>query len=326
MAASGFEVNDFPRKTTSTDDNEKIAVAPGFEVSGLSSETIVAMADEGRDHGLSEVAKDPPASNDNETAMMQWNVGAPVPPSVESFPGCNCDWNEPGWTCEGSAVYPRLMAGEKCCCCGIHCKRGRRCTDDQCYSIGVDQGDEVREEERKFAEMLKNADFLIGDDLPAKIVELEKGVACNKVSIIKACKGISMTPICDHTSYVVHNDCYTPGLKGTKFFNRHFSHWSSHRQYFGFDDDVEAQFHGMCFLTSSANALSPNVNSHQWANRAGSAVNPNSKAVAKGLKTVSQADLIACKPKDHGGIGCWRTICVPREPNKAEAVATGSYR
>merc|ERR1719217_1026433 len=90
---------------------------------------------------------------------IHWILSAPSP--VESFPGCRCDWNEPGWTCEGSAVYPRLMAGEKCCCCGIHCKRGRRCTDDQCFAIGVDQGDEVREEERKWQEMMKNADFAL---------------------------------------------------------------------------------------------------------------------------------------------------------------------
>merc|ERR1719420_2217308 len=208
VTASGVEVDDTVGAdgTVSTDGTE-IKVADGFAVDSISSEIYL--------DGLSEVAKNPPDSNDNNTALMEWNTGAPVPPAVESFPGCQCNWNEPGWTCEGSAVFPSGMAGKKCCCCGIHCKMGRRCTDDQCWSIGVDQGDEVREQEKKWAEMLKNADFAINDELPVKIVDLERG-QCTNNAIENACRRYQMYPVCDHTSYVSMKRCYSPGRKGTK--------------------------------------------------------------------------------------------------------------
>jgi len=279
---------------------------------------------------LSAIAKAAPPAN--ETAMMEWNIGAPVPPPVESFPGCHCDWNEPGWTCEGSAVFPRIMAGKKCCCCGIHCKRGRRCTDDQCFSIGVDQGDEVREEERKWAEMLKSVDFVLNDELPVKIVDLEhnhhQALRCTNSEIENACRRIGMYPVCDHNSYVSMKRCYTPGLKGTKFHNRHFSHWASHRQYFGLPDEVNKRMPGTCFMANNGNwALAPQRNGHAWTNTGNwyASHTPfpppmGGKERNRPMPQISVSKLDHCdgpdsKRGEYEGWGCWKTFCVPNEPN-----------
>jgi len=275
----------------------------------LSADENQVIVDNGKtQNSLSAIANQ---AEDNATAMMEWNIGAPVPPAVESFPGCQCKWNEPGWTCEGSAVFPRSMAGEKCCCCGIYCQRGRRCTDDQCMSIGVDQGDEVREEERKWQEMLKNADFALGDDLPVKIVDLERG-RCTNTAIENACRRHQMTPVCDHNSYVAMKRCYSPGLKGTKFYNRHFSHWQSHRQYFGIPEKIERRLPGTCFMANNGNwALSPYSNSHGWTNRGG-VWTTNHIPYPPKVRSVSPTDLDNCNKEKWG---CWKTFCVSKDPN-----------
>jgi len=245
---------------------------------------------------------------------MEWNIGAPVPPPVESFPGCHCNWNEPGWTCEGSAVFPRLMAGKKCCCCGIHCKMGRRCSDDECWAIGVDQGDEVREQEKRWAEMMKNADFALDEELPVKIVELERG-RCTNTGIENACRRYQMTPVCDHTSYSSMKRCYTIGIKGTKYYNRHISHWNAHRMYMGFPEKVEREIMGMCFMANNGNwALAPNRGGHAWTSTGGVWYSSNVRYLAT-PRQLHVNDIDQCKPKDKGGWGCWRTFCVPKEPN-----------
>jgi hypothetical protein len=261
---------------------------------------------------LSDIAKTPQPGN--ETAMMEWNTGAPVPPPVDSFPGCRCDWNEPGWTCEGSAISPRVMAGKKCCCCGIHCKMGRRCTDDECWAIGVDQGDEVREEERRWKEMMKNADFALNGDLPVKVAELERG-RCTNTAIENACRKYQMTPVCDHNAYVNMKRCYSIGLKGTKYHNRHISHWASHRQYMGFPEEIERKIHGMCFMGNNGNwALAPIRNSHTWTNHNG-AYSSSHVPYPNKVANMHVNDIDQCKPVDKGGWGCWRTFCVPKDPN-----------
>jgi len=293
VVASGVEADDA--------DGNEVTVTDGFQLGSQSVETHF--------DGLTEVAKAV-----NNTALMEWNVGAPVPPAVESFPGCTCNWEEPGWTCEGSAVYPRLMQGEKCCCCGIHCKRGRRCTDDQCWSIGVDQGDEVRAQEKAWAEMLKNADFALNDELPVKIVDLERG-RCTNTGIENACRRYQMTPVCDHTSYVSMKRCYTPGLKGTKFWHRHFSHWTSHRQHFGIPEKIERRLPGTCFMGNNGNwALAPHNNGHAWTNHGGTWTT-NSIPYYPKTRNMHANDIDQCKPVDRGGWGCWKTFCVPNEPN-----------
>jgi len=309
IVASGLEDKDFS-EDVAAEHVEHEAV-----LSADKNQVIVADKEQANSlDSLSAVAKAPPP--DNETAMMEWNIGAPVPPPVESFPGCKCDWNEPGWTCEGSAVYPRLMAGKKCCCCGIHCKRGRRCTDDECFSIGVDQGDEVREEERKWKEMLKNADFALNDELPIKIVDLERG-KCTNTAIENACRRYQMTPLCDHNAYVNMKRCYTAGIKGTKFYNRHFSHWSSHRQHFGLPQEVEKKIQGTCFMANNGNwALAPHNNGHAWTNYG--SMWQTHHIPAQNRPKVHQMpahDIDNCKPRDKGGWGCWKTFCVPKEPN-----------
>merc|ERR1719316_311648 len=108
--------------------------------------------------------------------------------------------------------------------------------------------------------------------------------------------------------------CYTPGLKGTKFYNRHFSHWSSHRQYFGLPDEVNKRMPGTCFMANNGNwALAPQRNGHAWTNtghwystHVPYPATPNNLPVN---------DIDQCKPRDKGGWGCWRTFCVPKDPN-----------
>eukprot|EP00746_Dinoflagellata_sp_MGD_P151055 gnl/MRDRNA2_/MRDRNA2_82754_c0_seq1.p1 gnl/MRDRNA2_/MRDRNA2_82754_c0~~gnl/MRDRNA2_/MRDRNA2_82754_c0_seq1.p1 ORF type:complete len:328 (+),score=61.24 gnl/MRDRNA2_/MRDRNA2_82754_c0_seq1:113-1096(+) len=307
MVASGLESDSLGSETTSM--AGEITVGAGFEINSVAKEKYNMDAD-----GLSEVAKSAQDSTDNQTVLMEWNIGAPVPPPVESFPGCHCDWKEPGWACEGSAVFPRLMAGEKCCCCGIHCKMGRRCTDEQCWSIGVDQGDEVREQERKWAEMLKNADFALNDELPVKIVDLEKG-RCTNTGIENACRRYQMTPVCDHTAYIGMKRCYAPWRKGTKGYNRHFSHWSGHRQYMGLPEAVERRLPGTCFMANNGNwALTPNNNGHTWTAHGGN-YGSSSIPYPPKVRTVHAGKIDQCVKEDQGGWGCWKTFCVPNEPN-----------
>jgi hypothetical protein len=254
-----------------------------------------------------------------EISVLQLNEtikpenGEKVPPFVGSFPGCQCTWEEAGgkWRCRGTIAYPPKVAGEKCCCCGLSCTPRNRCKNEFCLAIGIDQGPEIEAERKRWEELMKGADILIGENLPGFIVDLGQG-HCDRNKIINKCKEKQLTPLCDHTSYSSAGQCYTPGLPGTPFHNRHFSHWGGHRQYFGIEDDY--LFYGMCFYAAQQWALAPcNGNSHCWTN-GNNALSPPSRVTS--VHPLKQAhfhsNLINC----NSDYKCWRTICVKEQPNK----------
>lgn len=258
-----------------------------------------------------------------EIADIRPEQGDKLPAYVQTFAGCNCLWDEYSWTCEGSIAHPPEYQGGSCCCCGLKCQRSNRCTNEACLAIGVDQKAEIEAEEKRLAELLKGADILIHDELPGFVVDLGKGT-CTDSKILAKCKEKGLTPVCDHTSYANGGKCYTPGWKSTgpekNFYNRHFSHWASHRQLMGLPASDDPMFYGMCFMTHGNGdwALAPYSSSHAWTNSAGTRLTPwgggNKKAPHNINPTFGQVN--ECLSKDKGGVGCWRTLCVKKDPNR----------
>lgn len=238
--------------------------------------------------------------------------GMEIPSFIGTFPGCTCLFSETQrrWKCQGTIAYPESVAGDECCCCTLKCQWKARCTNKQCLAIGIDQAEEVAAEEKRMRELMQGADMLIGDDLPGFITDLGKG-RCDQNRILNGCKERGMTPLCDHTSYSNGGGCYSPGFPGTKFHNRHFSHWGGHRQHFGIEDDY--LFYGMCFYGNNPNGLAPcNGDSHCWTN-GNHRLSPNSRVLATGpVPNIHFNQISDCS----GGLGCWRTICVKNSPNK----------
>jgi len=289
------------------------------EVSGtLGSDTHGEVED---NDGLTAIAPgsvDAQLEGDSELNVLQVNETLDFPAFVQSFVGCQCEQDEgskPKWKCSGTIAYPPEVSGNECCCCGISCHPRNRCTNKQCLVIGVDQGPEVAAEQAAWDKLMQGADMLIGEDLPGFIVELEGTGQCTRTRIMEACKKKSLTPLCDHNSYSTTKECYTPAKSGNVFFNRHFSHWAGHRQYFGIEDDY--LFYGMCFYARNGNwALAPcNGDSHCWTN-GNSRLSPNARVLATGqVNNVYFNDMNNAKSKEDGGNGNWRTMCVKEQPN-----------
>jgi len=254
-------------------------------------------------------------NNGSELSVLQeWSglkpeQGEKVPKFVKSFPGCQCSYEEGRgkWKCKGAIAWPPDVQGDKCCCCGLPCSPRNRCNNEQCMTIGVDQGPEIAAEQKRWEELMKGADILIGDETPGFIVDLGKG-RCDQNRIIQGCQAKQLTPMCDHTSYA-RGGCWSPGKPGTRFHNRHWSHWGSHRQYFEMEDDY--LFYGMCFYSNNPNALAPcNGDSHCWTN-GNHRLSPNSRVLATGdVPNIHFNQISDCS----GGLGCWRTICVKEHP------------
>jgi hypothetical protein len=268
-----------------------------------------------------EVASDTGFEVASETvSVIKPEAGDNVPPYVRTFPGCSCKWNEASWECEGTKAHPPEYQGQSCCCCGLKCEKSNRCSNEACLAINYDQKAEIEAEEKRIAELLKGADFLIGEDLPAFVVDLGQG-SCTVSKIVQKCKEKGLTPVCDHTSYARENRCYTPGWRNTgwqkNFYNKHFSHWSSHRQYMKLPNDE--QFYGMCFYGINGGwALSPYSSSHAWTNSGHVRLTPWNGGDKKAPHHINPtfAQVNTCLAKDKGGVGCWRTLCVKKEPNK----------
>jgi len=291
-----------------------------IEAGTLGSDSHINLAQNESHNSLTEIARSVlnagSTANGTELSVLQeWSAlkpekGEKVPQFVKSFPGCQCSYQESGgkWRCKGTIAYPPDVVGDKCCCCGLSCTPRGRCNNDQCLTIGVDQGPEIAAEQKRWAELMKGADMLIGDDVPGFIEDLGKG-RCDQNRIIQGCRAKQLTPMCDHTSYANGGGCYSPGLPGTRFHNRHFSHWSSHRQYFEIEDDY--LFYGMCFYSNNANALAPcNGNSHCWTN-GNHRLSPPAR-VSGDVPNIHFNQITDCS----GGLGCWRTICVKEKPNR----------
>lgn len=249
-----------------------------------------------------------------EACAIAPDKGDALPVFPKSFPGCSCKWGEPGWTCTGHAVFPKQVQGNACCCCSVQCAKAHRCSDEACLTIGVDQKKELAEEQKRIDELLKGADMLISDDLPGFAVDLGPG-QCTKAKILEKCAEKGLVPLCDHTSYATTKQCYSP--PGSKFKNRHFSHYTSHRKLMGLGDD--SIFYGMCFFANNQFALAPFSAKHFWTN-----ANPNTKLTPWGggnpqadrniNPTRSQMD--QCLKKESRGLGCWRTMCVKEAANR----------
>jgi len=253
--------------------------------------------------------------NLNTTEEIMPEKGEKITPYAKTFPGCGCTWLEPRgeWRCEGTIAFPEEVQGEECGCCGKSCQKSNRQTDEVCMAVGYDQKSEMEAERKRLAELLKGADLLLGDDLPGFIVTLPKGT-CTLTSLEKACKDgngkeSGLTPLCDHTSYASTKRCFKPA--GSQFLNRHFSHYTSHRQLMNLDVD-DSIFYGMCFATTNVNSgLYPTGNSHGWAT--GGVVAP-----APGGRTDRpKANVPVAKMNDASGeLGGWKTICVKSAPNR----------
>lgn len=248
-------------------------------------------------------------------------TGDKIPPYAKSFAGCACDWLEPRgyWACEGKIAFPEEIQGRDCGCCGVKCLKSNRKSDEECLAGGYDQKAELEAERKRLEELLKGADLLIGTDLPGFIVTLPDKGQCTTTLIKKACtagngKAKDLTPLCDHTSYSSTNQCYTPGTySGSKYWHKHFSHWSSHRQLMNLDVDDEI-FYGMCFFTSNGvNTLTPSGNGHTWTNSAHSHISKR-----PGLHKPKNSVRISAMNDGTGELGSWRTICVKQAPNKAK--------
>jgi len=250
-------------------------------------------------------------SEESHAGKFEPYNGDEIPKFAATFAGCRCIFNEVKrrWKCEGTIAFPAKVAGDECCCCTLKCMWRNRCTNEQCEAIGIDQAEEVAEEEKRMRELMKGADILIGEELPGFIVDLGQG-RCDQNRIVNGCKAKGLTPLCDHNSYA-RGHCYSPGFPGTKFHNRHFSHWGSHRQYFGVDEE-DYLFYGMCFYANNPNALAPcNGNSHCWTN-GNHRLSPNSRVLATGpVPNIHFNEITSC----NGGLGCWRTICVRNDPS-----------
>jgi hypothetical protein len=184
--------------------------------------------------------------------------------------------------------------------------------------IGVNQKRELEEERKRIEKLLKGADLLLGSDIPAVAVELGTG-QCTKSKITAACNKKGLTPVCDHTTYARYGACWTPGKQnGSPFFNRHFSHWASHRQHMGIANFDDAKFYGMCFWAHGNGdwALAPYRNSHFWTN-GNNRLEPwmgGSPSAPRNINPTA-GEVNSCKKKEAGGVGCWRTLCVPNKPN-----------
>lgn len=247
-----------------------------------------------------------------KVCAMAPEKGDKLPLYAKSFPGCSCKWGEPGWSCTGNAVFPKEVQGNNCCCCGVQCSKAHRCSNEACLTIGVDQKKELEEEQKRIDELLKGADLLLSDTLPGFIVDLGQGT-CTSAKILQKCKEKGLTPVCDHTSYQ-NGKCYSP--PGKKFQNKHFSHYgSTHRASMGFNPAEDHIFYGMCFFTSSAYALAPSSSSHFWTN-GNSHLTPWGGGNKQAPRNVNPnaAQMNACRSKESGGLGCWRSICVKEAP------------
>lgn len=314
---AGLEINDMYSEFAQADEMVQINSTLGSD-----SEGVVVGQSVPNKHGLTNIALGLESEGTEAVSILQVNEsikpekGEKVPKFVDSFPGCSCQyWETKGkWKCAGTIAYPAKVAGEKCCCCGISCSPRNRCSNEQCLTIGIDQGPEVAAEQAAWEKLMKGADILIGDSTPGFITELPQG-HCQVTKIIEACRKKQMTPLCDHNAYSNQHKCWTPGQPGTPFHNRHFSHWGGHRMYFGIEDDY--LFYGMCFYAHNGNwALAPcNGDSHCWTN-GGHNLSPNARVLATGdVKQNNFNQINQCRSKQSGGTGCWKTICVKEQPN-----------
>lgn len=250
----------------------------------------------------------------NATEELHPEKGDKIPPFAKTFPGCGCQWYEPRgyWACEGTIAFPEDIQGSECGCCGKHCQKSNRKSDEECLAGGFDQKAEMEAERKRLAELLKGADLLLTDSLPGFIVKVPDKGECTNDLLVKACKigngkEKDLTPLCDHTNYASTKRCYTP--PDSKFKSKHFSHWSGHRATFNLDVDDEI-FYGMCFFTNNGrHTLYPTGNAHAWSQ--GSSVSPRT-----GLHKQWQSIPVARMNDGSGALGSWRTICVKQAPTR----------
>jgi hypothetical protein len=170
-------------------------------------------------------------------------------------------------------------------------------------AVGIDQAAEIAAEEKRLADLLKGADILIGNEIPAFKVMLENGQRCMRSRIVKACKDQSLTPLCDHSSYFASGgrQCWYADTENGKFLGKHFS-LPSHNRIVGLD---VADLVGMCFYAVHGDyALVNTGKSHVWSNGGAGTVihDPDGN-------NFNFADMDNQK-KSHA----WYTLCVKETP------------
>eukprot|EP00746_Dinoflagellata_sp_MGD_P165277 gnl/MRDRNA2_/MRDRNA2_94451_c0_seq1.p1 gnl/MRDRNA2_/MRDRNA2_94451_c0~~gnl/MRDRNA2_/MRDRNA2_94451_c0_seq1.p1 ORF type:complete len:669 (+),score=101.30 gnl/MRDRNA2_/MRDRNA2_94451_c0_seq1:106-2112(+) len=257
----------------------------------------------------------------NNLAFLAPEKGDTVPPFPVTFPGCNCEWNEPGYSCASDILAPDSLSGQPCCCCGLKCLRDHRCSNDQCLTLGFDQQKEIEEEERRIAELLNRSDFVFGntqDNIPAFIVDLGRG-SCTNQKIIKKCAELGLSPVVDHSSYA--NTANAHGAKG--WTNMQPYHWSQmvgrermRGNGFPIPEDFDQKSMGMCFLANHPSqwALAPTGTSHMWTS--GGTIQPlrPGQYDYDGSTTPSKPVPLAQMNDCSSELGCWRTLCVKKDP------------
>lgn len=249
-------------------------------------------------------------------SLLAPDKGDAVPPFPVTFPGCSCKWNEPGYSCESDILAPDSMAGQPCCCCGLKCLKDHRCSNDQCLTLGYDQQKEIEDEEKRIAELLNNSDVVLSGNIPAFTVDLGKGQCTNK-KIIEKCAELGLTPVCDHSSYApAAKVCWT---------NMQAYHWShmTHRHQmkqkgFSIPEEFDQKSMGMCFMAnypSNQFALAPSASTHIWTNTGTTVIQPLTPSTHyKGPKTPSKNVRVSEMNDCSGELGCWRTLCVKKDP------------
>jgi hypothetical protein len=250
-------------------------------------------------------------------AFLAPEKGDAVPAFPVTFPGCSCKWNEPGYSCESDILAPDSVAGQPCCCCGLKCLQDHRCSDGQCLLLGYDQQKEIEDEEKRLAAELNRTDVtILGEGITGYTVSLGKGQCTNK-RILERCNELGLTPVCDHSSYAGNAKvCWT---------NMQPHHWSQltgrnamKQKKFDIPEEFDEKSMGMCFFANYPHpwALAPNSHTLVWTNTGTGLIQPLKKGSYgyKGPTTPSSAVTINKMNDCSSELGCWRTLCVKKDP------------
>jgi hypothetical protein len=264
-------------------------------------------------------------------------MGDKLPPFAKTFPGCSCQWNEPGWKCSGIIAYPRSLQGQQCCCCSNDCEKSNQCEDAACLEIGYDQKKEFAAERKRIADLLKGADFLFPGNLPAVIVDLGKG-QCTSAKILEKCKEKGLTPVCDHASYALqagvggkepNKECWT-NMLGYHWSQQNPGRFAMRKKGYKLPLEFDQKAPGLCFFviakskTMTGNptifGLTTSAWSHVWTDKRSNIIRPlteKNMGVHYGYRGPDiPKKQITVGDMDDGTseLGTWRTLCVKKKP------------
>jgi len=266
-------------------------------------------------------------------SLLAPEKGDAVPQFAVTFPGCSCEWNEPGYSCENDILAPDSMAGQPCCCCGFpDCLADHRCTNEQCLLLGVDQEAQIAAEKKRIADMLKGADFVFPGNLPAVIVNLGKG-QCTSKKILEKCKEKGLTPVCDHAAYAAQAGASGKEVNKECWTNMHPHHWAQQKGRFemrkkGFllPLEFDQKAPGLCFFVIAKSQASRfgHTNSAEtavWTDKRSNIIRTlTERSMGSGHYGYQGPDVpkksVTIGEVDDGTseLGTWRTLCVKKKP------------